>query len=265
MPIAAVVVAAMVAGGIAGTSHSRAGASPPPPRRTAAGASVASAVLPLKGKIVGIDPGHNGRNYTDPGFLNQQINNGTGLEDCDTTGTATNGGYTEAQFNFRVAEYLRADLIRDGATVVMTRNTNNGIGPCVTTRAHIINRGHANVAVDIHADGAYCDRPCRGFTVLEPVNDGPNRHVIASSARFGADVRAAMLARTPMPVSNYDGRNGFTQRDDLAGLNLTTVPKILIEVGNMKDATDARMLTSASFQQQVARALLAAIVRFLTR
>jgi N-acetylmuramoyl-L-alanine amidase len=74
-----------------------------------------------------------------------------------------------------------------------------------------------------------------------------------------------MLAGTRMPVSNYDGRNGFTQRDDLAGLNLTTVPKILIEVGNMKDATDARMLTSASFQQQVARALLAAIVKFLAR
>jgi N-acetylmuramoyl-L-alanine amidase len=170
-------------------------------------------------------------------------------------------GYTEALFNFRVAGYLRADLIRAGARVVMTRTGNNGIGPCVDRRAAIIDNSHADVAVDIHADGA----PSwgRGFAILEPVADGPNDRVIASSARFGADVRAAMLAGTAMPVSNYDGKDGITDRDDLAGLNLTTVPKVLIEVGNMKNATDARMETSAAFQQQVAAALLQAITTFL--
>ncbi len=117
------------------------------------------------------------------------------------------------------------------------------------------------MAVDIHADGAALND--RGFAILEPVRDAPNKHVIASSARLGADIRAAMLAGTSMPVSNYDGVNGINHRDDLAGLNLTKVPKILIEVGNMKNATDAGLLTSTAFQQQVARALLAAIITFL--
>lgn len=233
------------------------------PQRAAAMPRVAMAAgarLPLTGKIVGIDPGHNGRNYTDPGFLGKQIWNGREWENCDTTGTETDGGYTETLFNFRVAEYLRADLIRDGARVVMTRSTGNGIGPCVNRRSFIINGGHANVAVDIHADGA----PSwgRGFAILEPVADGPNDKVIASSARLGADIRAAMLSGTKMPASNYDGTNGINYRDDLAGLNLTRVPKILIEVGNMKSPADARMLTSGKFQQQVAGALLAAIIRF---
>ena len=233
------------------------------PQRAAAMPRVAMAAgarLPLTGKIVGIDPGHNGRNYTDPGFLGKQIWNGREWENCDTTGTETDGGYTETLFNFRVAEYLRADLIRDGARVVMTRSTGNGIGPCVNRRSFIINGGHANVAVDIHADGA----PSwgRGFAILEPVADGPNDKVIASSARLGADIRAAMLSGTKMPASNYDGTNGINHRDDLAGLNLTRVPKILIEVGNMKSPADARMLTSGKFQQQVAGALLAAIIRF---
>jgi N-acetylmuramoyl-L-alanine amidase len=87
--------------------------------------------------------------------------------------------------------------------------------------------------------------------------------VIASSARLAADVRTAMLAGTAMPVSNYDGKDGTKLRDDLAGLNLTTVPKILIEAGNMKNPADAAMLTSAAFQQQVAAVLLRAIVMFL--
>jgi N-acetylmuramoyl-L-alanine amidase len=224
-------------------------------------ATATASRLPLAGKIVGIDPGHNGRNFTDPSYLDHQVWNGRTPEDCDTTGTATDGGYTEALFNFQVAGYLRADLIRDGAHVVMTRTTDNGIGPCVNQRAAIINDSHADVAVDIHADGA----PSwgRGFTVLEPVADGPNDGVIASSARLAADVRAAMLTGTAMPVSNYDGENGTKLRDDLAGLNLTTVPKILIEVGNMKNPADAKMLTSAAFQQQVAAVLLRAIVMFL--
>jgi N-acetylmuramoyl-L-alanine amidase len=224
-------------------------------------AATQSARLPLTGKIVGIDPGHNGRNYTDPAYLNHQIWNGREWEGCDTTGTETDGGYTEALFNFRVAGYLRADLIKDGARVVLTRTTNSGKGPCVDSRSFIINRAHANVAVDIHADGA----PTwgRGFAILEPVADGPNDKVISASKRLGLDVRAAMRAGTRMPTSNYDGTNGINYRDDLAGLNLTKVPKILIEVGNMKNPTDAKLETSAAFQQQVAKVLLAAIIKFL--
>jgi len=218
--------------------------------------------LPLAGRVVGIDPGHNGGNFTDSGFINQLIWNGRESETCDTTGTETASGFTEANFNFDVATDLRADLIAAGATVVMTRQNNTGVGPCVTTRAQILNRAHAAVAIDIHADGG----PTwgRGFTVLEPVADGPNNSVISSSLQFGADVRAALLRNTSMPESNYDGTDGLITRNDLAGLNLTTVPKVLIECGNMPNSTDAGMLASPAFQQQLARAFTAAIMVFLT-
>jgi N-acetylmuramoyl-L-alanine amidase len=217
---------------------------------------------PLAGQIVGIDPGHNGHNYTDPAYLNHLIWNGRASEACDTTGTETNSGYTEALFNFRVATFLRADLIRDGAKVVMTRTNNVGVGPCVNTRSTIINHGHANVAVDIHADGG--PPSGRGFAILEPIADGPNDKVITSSGRLGSDIRRAFLSGTSMPESTYDGVHGITHRNDLAGTNLTTVPKVLIECGNMRNATDAALLTSTPFQRKVARALEAAIIRFLS-
>jgi N-acetylmuramoyl-L-alanine amidase len=262
--VAVAALLAAVAAAATGCGTASAYADPPVTGGThapAAAAAAAATPLPLAGETVGIDPGHNGRNYTDPSFLDRQVWNGRTQENCDTTGTATDGGYTEAQFNFQVAGYLRADLVRAGARVVITRTSNDGIGPCVNQRAAIINASHADVAVDIHADGA----PSwgRGFTVLEPVADGPNDGVIASSARLAADVRAAMLEYTAMPVSNYDGKDGTQVRDDLAGLNLTTVPKILIEAGNMKNPADAAMLTSAAFQQRVAAVLLRAIVMFL--
>ena len=216
---------------------------------------------PLAGKVIGIDPGHNGGNAADPSYINHLIWNGRESETCDTTGTETNGGYTEARFNFNVATYLRADLRRAGARVVLTRTSNDGVGPCVTRRARILDAAHAGVAIDIHADGG--PPGGRGFTVLEPVADGPNNTVIGSSTRFGSDVRAAMLSDTSMPVSTYDGHGGVQPRDDLAGLNLTTVPKVLIECGNMRNAVDAQMLTSAWFQRRLAAAFTAAITRFL--
>jgi N-acetylmuramoyl-L-alanine amidase len=223
--------------------------------------SPSPSALPLAGRVVGIDPGHNGDNYTDPSFLDQQVWNGREYEDCDTTGTEAADGFTEASFNFDVATDLRADLIAAGATVVMTRDTNDGVGPCVTTRAQIINDAHADVALDIHADGGPVTG--RGFTVLEPVADGPNDAVIASSQQFGTDVRAAILQYTPMPESDYYGTDGVISRDDLAGLNLTTVPKVLVECGNMTNPTDAALLQSTAFQQQLAKAFMAAVIVFL--
>ncbi len=131
---------------------------------------------PLAGKVIGIDPGHNGLNYSATTFIAHQVFNGRAMENCDTTGTSTNAGYSEARFNFAVAQFLRADLISEGARVVMTRSTNAGVGPCITRRAEILNLAHVDVAIDIHADGAAGDD--RGFAILEPVADGPNNAMI---------------------------------------------------------------------------------------
>jgi N-acetylmuramoyl-L-alanine amidase len=216
----------------------------------------------LAGKVVGIDPGHNGLNASDPGFIDQPVYNGTGDEPCDTTGTETASGYTEAEFNFEVATDLQADLQAEGATVVLTRTNNDGVGPCVTTRAAIINDAAANVAVDIHADGG--PPGGSGFSVLEPVADGPNDGVLGSSDTFGSMLRDAFGAGTGMPVADYGGAvDGLVPRNDLAGLNLTTVPKVLIEIGNMQNAGDAALEVTASFQQAAATAIAQAITEFL--
>lgn len=284
---AVLILAAALCGGCAGSAAGRAGpasvargsggviapaVSPGTPGDPTTGGSPSAAPAapgqsprarrPLTGQVVGIDPGHNGRNRDDPAFLTRQVWNGREYEDCDTTGTQEADGYTEARFTFAVASYLRADLIAAGAHVVMTRHNNNGIGPCVTTRTQIINRAHANVAIDIHADGGPVTG--RGFTILEPVADGPNDRVIGASRVFGADLRAALLRDTSMPASDYYGHDGIIARDDLAGLNLTTVPKVLVECGNMINPVDARLLASPQFQRRLAAAFTAAIVRFLT-
>ena len=216
----------------------------------------------LDGKVVLVNPGHNGGNFDAAPVINQLIWNGRESETCDTTGAETDTGYTEAQFNWNVARYLTADLRAAGATVVLTRTSNTGVGPCVTKRAALGNQAHANAAVSIHADGG--PPGGRGFAILEPVADGINNAIIGPSARLGTDLRNAFAAGTGEPASSYDGVNGIQPRDDLAGVNLSTVPKVFIECANMRNPTDAALITTPAWQAKAARAIAAGLTRFLT-
>ena len=96
-------------------------------------------VPPLVGEVVTIDPGHDGGNGSDPGFIDRPIDGGGFTEPCDTAGTEDAAGYTEHAFNFDVGTRLADLLDAGGATVVLTRSTDTGVGPCVNTRAAIGN------------------------------------------------------------------------------------------------------------------------------
>jgi N-acetylmuramoyl-L-alanine amidase len=213
----------------------------------------------LVGQVVTLDPGHNGGNGADPAYVNQSVWNGREWEPCDTTGTATDAGYTEAAFNLDLATRLATLLRHYGATVVLTRANNAGVGPCITQRTDIGNRARSDAAVSIHADGG--PPAGAGFTVLEPVADGPNDAVIGSSENMAIDVRTYFAGVEP--VSNYYGANGLQSRDDLAGLNLTTVPKVLIECANMRNAIDASNVSSASWRDGAAVELARGLSGFL--
>ena len=217
---------------------------------------------PLDGKVVAVDPGHNGDNFADPSYINQMIWNGREEETCDTTGTETPGGYTESLFNWNVAQFLTAALRAAGATVVLTRTNNVGVGPCVTERAAIGNQAKADAAVSVHADGgpAYG----RGFAILIPVADGPNDAIAVPSRVLGEDLRDEFAMVTGEPVSNYDGVDGIQPRDDLAGTNLSTVPKVFIECANMRNTADAALVSSVSWQAQAAAGITAGLEKFLT-
>ena len=213
------------------------------------------------GKVVAVDPGHNGGNAAHPSEINRTVDIGNGRKACDTAGAETAEGYSEAAYNLDVALRLRRLLEGMGATVVMTRTTNTGVGPCINKRAQIGNRAHADAAISIHADGGPSSG--RGFHVIYPAAlHGLTDDIAAPSRRLALDIRAAYQRGTHMPRADYIGHEG--QRSDLGGLNLSDVPKVFIEAGNMANATDAAHLERPGFRQQAARAIAAGITRYLT-
>ncbi|MFD6286238.1 N-acetylmuramoyl-L-alanine amidase [Streptomyces sp. NPDC060205] len=221
---------------------------------------------PLKGKVVVIDPGHNPGNFRHPSDINRKVNIGTNWKECDTTGTSTNAGYTEAEFTLDVSHRLRTILKKEGATVKFTQDGDRAWGPCVDERAEIGNKAGADAVVSIHADGSAAGN--RGFHVILPgsVHSGAadTRPIVASSRALGERIAGGFLRTTGGPPSNYIGDGtGLDVRKDLGGLNLSTVPKVFIECGNMRDTKDSAQLTSGTWRQKAAEGISEGIVSFL--
>jgi N-acetylmuramoyl-L-alanine amidase len=264
--LAMVPVAALAACGGSGSAASKAGvpkvggSSPPGAQRGAADPGKGT----LAGFTVVLDPGHNGGNEKHPEIINKLVPAGPFKKPCNTTGTATVSGYSEHAFNWDVAVRLRAILERAGAKVVMTRPNDAGVGPCVNERAAIANKAHANAAIAIHADGAAPSG--YGFHVIEPqLIKGYTDSIVAPSRKLGTAIRGAFHTGTGEPYSSYLGKSGLDVRDDLGGLNLSKVPAVFIECGNMRNPADAARETSAAWRQKAAQALATGLADFLSQ
>jgi N-acetylmuramoyl-L-alanine amidase len=221
---------------------------------------------PLAGLVIALDPGHQLGN-ANPAFaryLAQSRFNGVEDRGCNTTGTATNGGYPESTFVWNVAQRVRSRLERQGATVYLTRTTNSyrEWGPCVWDRGRFGARVGADLTVSIHADGAAASG--HGFFIVTPsVVPGWTDDIAAPSARVGRRMVSAMTAAGAVPSTYISG--GLTQWNYLSTLNFSDVPIVLIELGNMRNPTEARRMVTARGQATYAAWVVAGIRAGLRR
>lgn len=223
---------------------------------------------PLAGKVVVIDPGHNPRNRDHTAEINEPVDIGTTSKECDTTGTSTNAGYPEAEFTLDVSHRLRDLLRKEGATVTFTHDNERPYGPCVDERARIGNKAKADAAISVHADGSAPGN--RGFHVILPAlvkgGGADTTAIVGPSRDLGEHIVGNFVRETGSAPANYLGKGtGLDVRADLGGLNLSTVPKVFIECGNMRDSSDAELLTDAEWRQKAAQGLADGIRGFLKK
>ncbi|OLT45402.1 N-acetylmuramoyl-L-alanine amidase [Saccharomonospora sp. CUA-673] len=210
-----------------------------------------------------LDPGHNGANAEHLDEIERRVPNGRGEhKQCNSTGTSTDDGYGEHAFNFAVAEQVRERLTARGVRVELTREDDEGYGPCVDERAAIGNRAGADAVVSIHADGTAPS--ASGFHVI--YSDPPLNEAQRGPAVRLAHAMAEGMTDAGLPVADYIASDeGFDPRDDLAGLNLSTVPAVLVECGNMRNPAEARAMASPEGRAHYADAITRGITRYLDR
>jgi len=214
----------------------------------------------LAGKVIALDPGHNGRNAQYPAQINALVDAGGFQKACNTTGTASNAGYAEASFTWDVALRAKALLEGAGASVRLSRPSNDGWGPCIDARGRFAADSGAAAMVSIHADGSAEGN--RGFHLIQPaLKAGWTDDVYDTSATLTRAVRDGLLARGLSPA-NYIGSGGITARSDLGTLNWSDRPVTMLESGNMRDSQDVALLSSESGRQQIAEGIAAGLAAF---
>ncbi|MGH7708476.1 MAG: N-acetylmuramoyl-L-alanine amidase family protein [Vulcanimicrobiaceae bacterium] len=193
----------------------------------------ATAMLPLRGELFVVDPGH-GTRRPDGRPLN--------------VGAVAPDGTQEARIALEVGTRLAALLRADGATVRMTRTVAQPYRTATTiagdnhARAAWANRLGATAFIAVHCD-ASLDRTKRGTSVFWL---RPNSVALADAIR-------AQLAPLGLGESEFHPRH-------LSVTDEARVPAVLVELGFITNPAQEARLRDAAFQAREATALAQAIV-----
>ena len=197
-----------------------------------------------------------------PTRLARQVDAGGSSAPCDTAGSTSGTGYAESTFTWRTAQALKRRLQALGAEVVLTRQADAGVGPCVDVRGLTPGPGRrpaARLAARRRRAASRRDRlPRRLARPRRRAHRGHGRAVGPAGPRRPRRLRARGLR-----PSTYAGRDGLDVRTDLGTLNRSSVPAVLVECGNLRDAAEARRLASGGGQEQCAAAVADGVLAFL--
>jgi N-acetylmuramoyl-L-alanine amidase len=213
-----------------------------------------SPALPLEGRVVALDPGH----QSGPGSSAQVPNGRGGTKACNNSGTSTNAGYTEPEFNWDVVARVKALLEAQGATVLLTRETIDQL-VCVDERGTFAQDHGAEIIVSIHGDGNE-NTSVKGFFAIvsdPPLNDAQG----APSQALARAVLDRLGEAGFTPNAAYPG--GLSYRSDIAGVSLSERPAVMFELGEMRNPDEAALMSSEEGRAQYAEAVAAGIADYL--
>lgn len=206
-----------------------------------------------KNKIVCIDAGHQakGNNEKEP------IGPGSSTKKAKVTTGATgvSSKKKESEINLEVALKLRDELQSRGYQVVMTRTSQN-VNISNAQRAKIANNHNVSAVIHLHCD-SIDNSSTRGAHTIAINKDNPYcSNLYSSSSSLAKQVIQAYCQKTGIK------NRGVQYRNDLTGLNWSTVPSIYIEMGFISNATEDQLLSSSSFQNKCAEGIADGIDKY---
>lgn len=196
--------------------------------------------------VVVIDPGHQGQgdSTTEP--------NGPGSSTMKarvTGGThGTTTGVYEYQLTLVISQQLQAELENRGYTVYMTR-TSHDVNISNMERAQYATSVGGEIAVRIHANGVD-NASVSGALALAPSSSNPYiAYLSDSSWNLSKCILDAYCAATGM-------RNqGVSTSDTMTGINWSTVPVTILEMGYMTNPTDDVNMEDPAYQARMVQGI----------
>lgn len=188
----------------------------------------------LSGVIICIDPGHQAMGNYDvepiaPGSSFTKTKTSSGTQGVESR-------VPEYEVNLEVSLMLRDALEAEGATVVMTRESNN-VDISNIERAQIANGAGADLFLRIHCNGSE-DSSVNGI--------GLYVRETGTCAQESYDAAGCILPA--MSDATGAKANGIYKRDTYTGLNWAEMPAILVEMGYMSNADEDMKLVDYDYQ-----------------
>lgn len=200
------------------------------------------------GYTVGIDPGHQG-SWVDMSWQEPDGPGSSSYKAACTTGTQ--GSYTgaaEYELNLNISLALRTELESRGYRVIMTREDND-TAISNSERARLVAQEGGDIYVRIHANGSD-DPSVSGALGMCPSPDNPYiPHLYGESYRLTEQILTCYCAATGF--SNL----GVQYYDNMTGINWSSVPVTILEMGFMTNEHDDYAMEDAAVQVQMVQGI----------
>ena len=211
-------------------------------------ASVFSSEAETSGHIIGIDPGHQSESID----MSAQEPNGPGSSEMKakcTSGTqGTYSGVPEYQLNLEVSLQLKDELEQRGYQVVMTR-TDNETAISNMERAQYAASQGAEIYVRIHANGDDSHTASGALTMSPSQNNPYIPQLFEQSDRLSRCIIDSYCAATGFQ------NLGIQYTDTMTGINWSTVPVTILEMGFMTSQNDDLKMNDAEFQKTMVQGI----------
>ena len=207
-----------------------------------------SPALPLAGRKIGIDPGHQAHGNSEkepvaPGSHEMKAKVATG-----TRGAST--GTPEHVRDLEIALKLKDLLEELGAQVLMSRESAD-VDISNVERALMMNEWGADAVLRIHCDGA-TDKSVHGLGM----------YVRKTGDRASECELLARCLISEMSKTTGAAQRGVFKRDTYTGLNWSTVPSVLVECGYMSNIEEDERLADPQYQNSLALGMAQGLIKY---
>lgn len=200
------------------------------------------------GHIVGIDPGHQSESVD----MSALEPNGPGSSEmkakCSTGTQGTYSGVPEYQLNLEISLQLRDELEQRGYQVVMTR-TDNETAISNMERAQYAAAQGSEIYVRIHANGDDSHTASGALTMSPSQNNPYIPQLFDQSNRLSQCIIDSYCAATGFQ------NLGIQYTDTMTGINWSTIPVTILEMGFMTSQNDDLKMNDTEFQKAMVQGI----------
>ena len=205
----------------------------------------------LEGVKIGIDPGHQRHANMEREAISPKGGGSKPKVSSGTHGVVT--GKKEYVVNLQISLLLRDALEKLGAEVHMTRETHD-VNISNKQRAKMMNELGVDLVLRLHCNSSDSSS-AKGISI----------YVRKTGTGKTESYQAAKQVLKYMVKETGAKKRGVKKSDSYTGLNWSTVPSMLVEMGFMSNSKEDRNLSKPEYQEKLVRGMINGICEYMGR